>query len=274
MTMRDTTSTRKQIDFDPVDDPLEARLTAVDQATAIPRPHGIQKFYLEDAVEKKAAAQPLLTAARGEADARPWHAKAAGVGYSASVLTSCVDAQRAVVAGARDRFESTARALGPYARRASREKFPYYLRWALILGGDVAGVAGAAILLGETVPLGVLQAIASGTAAITSGLLAQEVKDSRLTRKREKTPRDLTVDEQRFTHLLAGGDSGERIVKWVVASGALIGVLIAGSIFALRYSTEGSTAGWAFGLLAAAIALASWANVYHYTDEASDLIEA
>ena len=109
---------------------------------------------------------------------------------------------------------------------------------------------------------------------ITSGLLAQEVKDSRLTRKRERPSRDLTADERRFAHLLGGGDGGERIVKWVVAAGALIGVLIAGSIFALRYSTEGSTAGWAFGLLAGAVALASWANVYHYTDEASDLIEA
>ena len=151
---------------------------------------------------------------------------------------------------------------------------PYYLRWALILGGDVAGVAGAAILLGETVALGVLQAVASGTAAITSGLLAQEVRDSRLARKREKVPRDLTSDERQFAHLFRGGDSGERIVKWVVVAAALIGVLIAGSIFALRDSTEGSTAAWAFGLLAGAIALASWANVYHYTDEVSDLVDA
>jgi hypothetical protein len=84
----------------------------------------------------------------------------------------------------------------------------------------------------------------------------------------------LTGEERRFAHLFRGRDGGERIVKWVVTAGILIGALIAGSIFALRFSTEGSTAAWAFGLLAAAIALASWANVYHYTDEASDLIEA
>jgi hypothetical protein len=187
---------------------------------------------------------------------------------------SYVHGQREVVANARERFELAARTLGVYTRRASGEKVPYYLRWALILGGDVAGVAGAALLLGETVPLGVLQAVASGTAAITGGLLAQEVRDSRLARKREKQPRDLTEDERRFAHLFRGGDGGERIVKWIVAAATLIGMLIAVSIFALRYSTEGSTAAWAFGLLAAAIALASWANVYHYTDEASDLIEA
>ncbi len=262
------------IDFDPIEELLEAQFRAVDEAKAIPRPKGVARFYLEEAAEKKAAEQPLLWEARGEAEARQWEMKAAGFEYAAAVATSHVDAQRDVVTGARDRFELTARTLGPYTRRASGEKLPYYLRWALILGGDVAGVAGAAILLGETVGLGVLQAIASGTAAITSGLLAQEVRDSRLARKREKTPRDLTPEERRFAHLFRGRDSGERIVKWVVAVGLLGSVLIAGSIFALRYSTEGSTAAWAFGLLAAAIALASWANVYHYTDEVSDLVDA
>jgi hypothetical protein len=253
---------------------LELELHTIDGAKAIPRPHGIEKFYLEEAVEKKAAEQPLLWEARGEADIRSWSAKAAALAHAAGVATSSAAAQQELVAGARDRYERTARALGGYTRRAPGEKVPYYLRWALILGGDVAGVAGAAILLGETVALGVLQAIASGTAAITSGLLAQEVRDSRLARKRQKVARDLTADERPFAHLFRGPDSGERIVRWVVTGGALVGALIAGSIFALRSSTEGTTAAWAFGLLAAAVALASWANVYHYTDEVSDLLDA
>lgn len=274
MKLGNTTTTRRRIDVDRIDDVLEVQLRAIDEAKAIPRPNGIAKFYLEEAVEKRAAEQPLLWAARGEAGARPWEARAAASAHTAGVAASSVAAQQQVVTNARDRFELAARALATYTRRASGEKVPYYLRWILILGGDVAGVAGAAILLGETIELGVLQAVASGTAAITSGLLAQEVKDSRLARKREKAPRDLTNDEQRFAHLFRGGDTGERIVRLVVIAGILIGALIAGSIFALRVSTEGSTAGWAFGLLAAAIALASWANVYHYTDEVSDLIEA
>ena len=259
---------------DPLEELLELELRTIDEAKAIPRPHGIEKFYLEEAVEQKAAEQPLLWEARGEADARAWAAKAASLAVSAGVGTTTVAAQQELVAGARDRYERTARALGGYTRRAPGEKIPYYLRWALILGGDVAGVAGAAILLGETVPLGVLQAVASGTAAITSGLLAQEVRDSRLARRREKVARDLTPEERPFAHLFRGGDSGERIVRWVVTVGALVGALIAGSIFALRSSTEGTTAAWAFGLLAAAVALASWANVYHYTDEVNDLLDA
>ncbi len=261
-------------DRDPLEELLELELRTIDGATAIPRPLGIEKFYLEEAVEQKAAEQPLLWEARGEADARAWSAKAAALEHVAGVAASSVASQQELVAGARDRYERTARALGGYTRRAPGEKVPYYLRWALILGGDVAGVAGAAILLGETVPLGILQAIASGTAAITSGLLAQEVRDSRLARKRQKVARDLTADERPFAHLFKGADTGERIVRWVVTGGALVGALIAGSIFALRSSTEGTTAAWAFGLLAAAVALASWANVYHYTDEVSDLLDA
>jgi hypothetical protein len=274
MTLGNKTTMRGRIDLDSIDELLDAQLRDIDAARAIPRPEGIGKFYLEEAVEKKAEEQPPLAAARGEADARPWRLKAAEFEYRTAVTTSYVDGQREIVANARERFELAAHTLGVYTRRASGEKVPYYLRWALILGGDVAGVAGAAILLGETVALGVLQAVASGTAAITGGLLAQEVRDSRLARKREKLPRDLSDDERRFAHLFRGGDGGERIVKWIVAAATLIGLLIAISIFALRYTTEGSTAAWAFGLLAAAIALASWANVYHYTDEATDLIEA
>ena len=50
----------KQIDCDRIDELLEAQLSAIDEATAIPRPHGIEKFYLEEVVEKRAAEQPLL----------------------------------------------------------------------------------------------------------------------------------------------------------------------------------------------------------------------
>jgi hypothetical protein len=262
------------METDALQELVEIQLRTIDEAQAIPRPRDIERFYLEEVVEKKAAEQPLRWAARGEAEARTVLATAARYEHAATVAASSVAGQQEVVANARQRYELTARALGGYTRRAPGEKLPYYLRWLLILGGDVAGVAGAAIMLGETVPLAVLQAIASGTAAITSGLLAQEVKDSRLARKRERSPRDLTSDERRFVHLFRGGDAGERIVKPVVVVGALTGALIACSIFALRGSTEGSTAAWAFGLLAAAIALASWANVYHYTDEVSDLIDA
>src|SRR5919199_5495279 len=220
MTLGNKTPTHGRTDLDPIDELLDAHLRDIDAAHAIPRPDGIDKFYLEEAVEKKAVEQPPLAAARGEADARPWRLKAAELEYRTTVTTSYVDGQREVLANARERFELAARTLGVYTRRASGEKVPYYLRWALILGGDVAGVAGAAILLGETVALGVLQAVASGTAAITGGLLAQEVRDSRLARKREKLPRELSDDERRFAHLFRGGDAGEGDVKGNVAAPA------------------------------------------------------
>lgn len=249
-------------------------LRPVDEAKAVLRPEEVDKFYAEEFVEKKAAEQPLLWDATGEAAARESDAAAAELATAAAVADFLIAEQQKVVAGARELYEFTVRVLGGYTRRPPYEKAPYNLRLAAILLGDVAGVAGAAILLGETTTLGILQAVSSGTAAITSGLIAHEVKDSRLSRKRQKPTKELTKDERRFAHLFRGGDSGEGIVKWAVGGGLLIGACIAGSIFALRATTEGSTAGWAFGLLAAAVALASWANVYYFTDEVADLIDA
>lgn len=256
------------------DEIMAINLRPVDEAKVVLRPDAVDRFYVEELVEKKAEEQPLLWDAAGEAAARDREAEAAELGTAATVAEHVTEEQRKVAKNARELYEFTVRVLGPYTRRPPYEKLPYNLRFAAILLGDVAGVAGAAILLGETVELGVLQAISSGTAAITSGLIAHEVKDSRLARKRQKPAKDLTKDERRFAHLFRGGDSGERIVKWAAGGGLLIGTCIAGSIFALRATTEGSTAGWAFGLLAAAVALASWANVYYFTDEVADLIDA
>jgi len=256
------------------DEIMAINLRPVDEAKVVLRPDAVDRFYVEELVEKKAEEQPLLWDAAGEAAARDREAEAAELGTAATVAEHVTEEQRKVAKNARELYEFTVRVLGPYTRRPPGEKLLYNLRLAAILFGDVAGVAGAAILLGETITLGVLQAISSGTAAITSGLIAHEVKDSRLARKRQKPAKDMSKDERRFAHLFRGGDSGERIVKWVVGGGLLIGTCIAGSIFALRATTEGTMAGWAFGLLAAAVALASWANVYYFTDEVADLIDA
>jgi hypothetical protein len=80
MTLRNDSTDR-----DLVQELLELELRMIDGAKAIPRPHGIEKFYLEEAVEKKAAEQPLLWEARGEADARSWTAKAAALRHAAGV---------------------------------------------------------------------------------------------------------------------------------------------------------------------------------------------
>lgn len=259
---------------DIVDEILGLPLRPVDEANAVPRPDTIDKFYVEEVVQKRAEEQPPLWDAEGEAAARDWKVEAAKLRKAMDVAESIIANQQKVANQACETFELTARTLGGYTRRAPHERWPYYIRWLVILGGDVAGVAGAAILLGETVELGIMQALSSGTAAITTGLIAHEIKDSRLARKREKPTKELTPDERRFAHLFRGADSGERIVKYVVGGGLFVSALIASSIFALRLTTQGSTAGWAFGFLAAAVALASWANVYHYTDEVADLIDA
>ena len=249
-------------------------LRPVDEAATVARPDVVAKFYAEEFFEAKAEQQPLLWTARGEEAARPWLAEAAELEPFAREHDFLIGEARKQVHTSGERYGLTAKALSPYARRAVNAKRGYIVRAGGLVVGDIVGVAGAAIILGEPTWLALLQALASGTAAVTSGVLAHEVKDSRLARKRQKESKKLTREEKRFAHLFRGGDSGERLVKIVVGGGLLIGICIAGSIFALRAVTEGSTAGWAFGLLAAAITLASWANVYAFTDEAADLIDA
>ena len=86
--------------MNPIDDLLEAQLRTIDVASAVPRPQGIEKFYLEEAIEKKAAEQPLLWEARGVAEARLWQMKAAASEHAAAVATSSVTAQHALVVDA------------------------------------------------------------------------------------------------------------------------------------------------------------------------------
>lgn len=147
----------------------------------------------------------------------------------------------------------------------------YLVRMVLILLGDIAGITGAAVMLGEIPALALLQAVSVGAAGVTSGLLGSEIKDARLSRKRAKT--DLSEQEQGFAHLFRGPDPGERIAKLMVLGGVVLVVLILGGVAALRSSTEGLAAGLIFGCLAAAVALASWVNCYAYADEVADLLD-
>jgi hypothetical protein len=141
-----------------------------------------------------------------------------------------------------------------------------------LVGGDVAGVAGAALWLGEIPELAVMQAVASGTAALISGFVGSEVKDilDAIRRRKEK----LSEDEKQLSHLFGGPNSGDVIVKLVGGIALVVGLLIAGAVAALRSSTEGGLAGVVFGCLAGAISLASFLSSFAYADQAADLLDA
>jgi hypothetical protein len=145
------------------------------------------------------------------------------------------------------------------------------LRWALLLLGDIAGIAGAAVLLGEIPYLAVLQAVASAIAAVTAGLIGNDIRDARLARRRAREK--LAPEHQTFAWVYSGADGGEKIVKAMVCAAIVITLLIGVGIVTLRAGVEGSLGGTVFGCLAIAICLASALNSYTYTDEIADLLD-
>jgi hypothetical protein len=257
-------------------DELDA-LTVVplDQAPeAHARPTSIGKSHVEAMGELRAKEQLNHWRALGENRAREFKAAADEHRDEADRETKLIEKHEPIVEKALDKYNTLIDVLGDgYVRRHPRERHWYHVRMVFLLLGDLVGVAGGAIILGEIPYLAVLQAMAAAVAAITSGLLASEIKDSRLARQRRRDPQYLPEEHKHHAHLFQGPDAGEYLVKLMVFGALVIIVLLGIGIFMLRSSTEGTAAGVVFGMIAMAVAMASWVNSYHYSDELADKVE-
>ncbi len=240
-----------------------------------PRPDNAGDTYLEELGLERADEQKDLFQASGEDASRPHRQRMAGNQEAATNETFLIDAHKPTVSLVWEMYQAQLAVFGSaLVRRSPKERRYYHLRMLFLLLGDIVGVTGGAIALGEVPWLAVLQASAAGVAAVTSGLLGSEIKDSRLARKRMRDPESLSDHEEPFAHVFSGPDAGEQIVKMMVLGSLSVVVLLGVGIFMLRSSTEGRPAGIVFGCIAMAVALASWINTFHYTDELADLMEA
>jgi hypothetical protein len=148
----------------------------------------------------------------------------------------------------------------------------YYLFLILLLGGDLAGMTGALIGLGEVPWVAGVQALAVAAAAVVIGMLASEVKHVRDARRRIAAgPPDGPLSKGAGHGVLFQPDGGEAVVRWVLLGGLAAMLLIAGGVTALRSVTDG--AGAIFGCFAAAVTLGSAANSYVHSDEVTDLLD-
>lgn len=245
----------------------------LDEAIAVGTPSTIKRGWHEEEFDQRAAEQEPLWAANGEKAAKPFTVTAARYRSRRDVAEHQIVVQRSVFTAAKENFDLHTDALEGYTRREPHAKVMYLLRWALLLLGDIAGISGAAILLGEVVDLAVLQAVASAVAAVTAGLVGNDIRDARLARRRARDLKDMPEKHGKFAWLFNGSDVGEKIVKAMILVGITTTVLIVGGIFALRDGVEGSLGGIVFGCLAGAICLASALNTYQYADEIADLLD-
>jgi membrane protein implicated in regulation of membrane protease activity len=248
-------------------------LQPVDEANFMPRPEEAGETYAEKLFEHRRLEQPELFAAEAEAACRPHREASAAAKVDAQNEQLLIDHHEVVTGRMWKRFDELSDVLVGAITRTAKEKRFYYGRMGLLLVGDMVAVAGGMITLGELPILAIVQAIAAGVAAITSGLIATEIKKVRQARERHRDDDSLSELQQKYRHLFRGPDEGEYLVKLVVGGGLVIVLLIGAGIYALRSTTQGTAAGLVFACLAVAVALASWVNSYVFADEWRDVLD-
>lgn len=243
------------------------RLQPVDAARIVGRPAEVVSTYAELEHDDLAAEQDSLFRAEGIAAGRAAEstAQVARPGYRTA--RAHLKGQRAVVRQARDTYLQSLTHLGPYRHREPGAKLWYLIRWGFLLGGDIAGQAGAALSLGEPYVTAIPQALASGMAALTAGMVGGELRTLRDAARRQCDPDSLPEALARWAHLFRSPDRGRAWALLIIGIGASAGLTVAGGIFWLRMLIEGAAAGAVYGLLAVGIALASAINSYFYADE-------
>lgn len=248
------------------------RLIPVESASATARPTEIDKTYLELAKDALAVEQQHLFTAEGEVASRPDAATVKALAYVVGETKASVARAKSAADKASSHYEHVRELLSPYVRRKATSSRGYQLRTAALLLGDVAGLAGAGIALGEYPVLAVAQAISAGTATVTAGLAATQLRHAQQAAERQTD--ELVEALTTYRHLFNGPDKDTRLQGVVYGVAALIVLLVSAGIFALRTTIDGPISGLTFGGLAAAIALASFINSWHHADPIAEIIES
>ena len=249
------------------------RLQRIDEADAQAKPEAIDQPWVGYQYDERSKEQPDLFEAEGEVSARPASMTAKSLDIAAGGAKHRIDVQQQKLDAALAFCLLVGAVLRPFTRREPHAKRWYVFRWLVLILGDIAGISGAAILLGEIVSLAIMQATASGMAAVTAGIVGHDIRDMQLQRRRARDATTLTDDQKKFVHLFQVSYDAEKITKAVLWAAATVGFLISAGIFALRSGVEGTSGGVIFSCLAAGLAIASFLNTYIYADEVADLID-
>ena len=244
-----------------------------DEAIAVARPSAIEKFYIESEHEEAEAEQIANYGEKGENEAREADTKAAALEHEADKADAFSCAAEQDADDARQDELAARRVLGGLVRRPTDWKFMKYTRLLLILLGDIAGVAGAALLLGEEPFNAFMQAISAAVTAVTLGAVGREVRYIVSARWRQKPVDELSDEEQPYAAFFVGSHNGEHLIRLIVLTCAVGIILIGVGIYALRDATEGAAAGIVFGCLALALGLASFYNSFDTSDDVAEMLD-
>jgi hypothetical protein len=244
-----------------------------DEARAIARPTNVQELYVELETEAAEEEQEKLYLEKAEREAAGADKLAAQLAHDADQAVEESKEKSNQLKKERERQERDKAVLTRYARRRTDAKKVYWVRWILFLLGDIAGIGGAALLLGELPINALLQATSAAVSAVTLGGVGREVRYAVAAKQRQKPLEDLTDEEREYAFLFGGPDLASALIKVLILIALTGMVLIAGGIFALRGAAEGSEVAVAFGCFALAIGLASFYNSYDVACEVSEYLD-
>ncbi|NYF28068.1 hypothetical protein [Microbacterium sp. JAI119] len=248
-------------------------LPRIDEAAALPRPTTIGDTYAEMENRALEDEQPALFAATGTEASRASKAEAAGLAPAAEGGRRLVDGHLPMLEAAQRRHIETTDALASFRRRPARSKPWHFLAKGALLVGDVTGIAGAAIWMGELPAIAVVMAVSAATATVAAGLSGIEVRDVRNRDRRVRPFEELPEKQQPYAHLFEAPDRGWPFIKALTWVSVATAGTIATAIFALRSVVEDPIVGLVFGGIAASIAAASWIESYMYADDIADLLD-
>lgn len=249
-------------------------LQLVDAANAVGRPDGIWLTYKELEFDERAAEQAPLFDAEGEVAARTPAVQAAGLLPRAITAQKLVDDHLPSVTRAQQRYERCVDALGAFRVRAPRGDLWYGLRTGIFLLGDLAGISGAAISLGEIPANAYLMAGSAAVATVAAGLVGKDVRSIYLRERRAATVEQFTPEQEPYRHLFTTSRDGTKLLRLVVGASTGVGIVLALGIFGLRTAVEGSLNGLVYGAIALAVAVGSFLSAFAHADEIADQIDA
>ena len=247
-------------------------LQRIDEAAGLGRPAGLGVTNAEREFDSLGHEQEESWRADGEKASRTALVRAAGYDQAAEAGLFLLKDHSDEVTAARQSYQHAAQTLLPYVRRAPADTCRYVAGYGLLGLGDASAIVNCSVLLGDIPLFAVGQALATGFAAVTAGLVGGELQELRQAQARRRDPDSLSSDELRYQRLFVGADTGLAVTKLVAGISLTIVVPVAIAVFALRTGTEGLLAGVTFGGLAAATALGSFVSSYVHGDEVADLI--
>jgi hypothetical protein len=151
--------------------------------------------------------------------------------------------------------------LMPLAYRASGrlETLRYYGFQILLTGADIGNIAAATNnVLGDRLPLAIMQGLGVGVANVSAGQLGAELRERR---EREKRPERVPADGESFEPWY-GQDGGKSTSNLVLGLGGTAAGLTFVGQFALRSVFDGAPIGLVYAAFALVVLLGSFVNAY------------